>query len=984
MRRILSVALALVLLVGLIPAAAVTAFAAENSISEDMIAAIKELEGFHEKAYKDNTQWTIGYGTKSKEGETITREEADKRLREELEAIDELVNKFATSKNLTLSQGQHDALVSFSFNCGTAWMNANGKFRDAVVNGTKGNDFLYAICLWSNSGSQLSTGLLNRRLAEASRYFGGAASAKAPSNYTYVIFDGNGGSVGENKAQGYDSSTQNGVAIKAVPTRENYLFTGWYTEKDGGKLVSALTKDTAGKTLYAQWMQSVTVTVTNSYVNIRKQPSTAATSAIVGRLNMGDQLVLFEISADGKWGHFEDGWVALEYTNYKEIVGGDEDKEEDSAGKEPVVATGTVTSSTHLKIRKGPSTSTAQVGYLTTGTKVSIYEITKAGGHDWGRIDQGWICLTYVKLGDDSTEDKEEPATIQGTVNSANGLNVFEKADADSKIVEVLKNGTKITITETQTVSGQQWGKTDNGWVLMTLVKVDGTVTNYRLGKVANTNTVNIRAAAGTNSALVTTLKRGVQVRIYSETTKNGVKWYKIDQGWVCGTYITLEDGAQIPTETPKEDTPATGVIATGLVTSRADLNVRKGPGTTYEKVDSLPTNTKVNIYEKTKVNGTEWGRIDEGWVCMTYIYITSTTGTTTTPDDKEDTPSGQGTKGTVVNCSAAVNIRAAAGTNNALVGSAALGSTVTIYETTTVNGIQWGRMDKGWVCMTYIKLQQSADGNTGTGSTGTGSTGSTGSTDSTGTTGTNRTGTITNTNNVNIRSAAGVRNALVTTLARGTKVTVYEQVTKDGAAWGRIDQGWVAMQYVALDAASGSTGNTGNNGNTGNTGDTGGNTGSTGGNTGSTGTAIGSGYVSSSADLNVRTGPGLSYAKTTSLAKGTQVTVYEQKLSDGMIWGRIDQGWVCMSYVTMTSSNTTGQGEMGTIARCGRAVNVRSAPGTGNALLGTILVGTRVEILETKDYNGQEWGRVTQGWISMYYVLLDSELPPVPAASNP
>ena len=57
-----------------------------------------------------------------------------------------------------------------------------------------------------------------------------------------------------------------------------------------------------------------------------------------------------------------------------------------------------------------------------------------------------------------------------------------------------------------------------------------------------------------------------------------------------------------------------------------------------------------------------------------------------------------------MVNCTQ-LNIRAAAGTGSAIVGRLASGSTVVIYELTSVNGVSWGRIANGWVCMQYIQL---------------------------------------------------------------------------------------------------------------------------------------------------------------------------------------------------------------------------------------------------------------------------------------
>ena len=186
-----------------------------------------------------------------------------------------------------------------------------------------------------------------------------------------------------------------------------------------------------------------------------------------------------------------------------------------------------------------------------------------------------------------------------------------------------------------------------------------------------------------------------------------------------------------------------------------------------------------------------------------------------------------------------------------------------------------------------------------------------------------------------------------------------------DDALWGRIDQGWVAMTYVDLS----SKGNTGNS--TVSSGSIGGNTILTSVPSG----AVAVGFVNI-ADLTVRNGAGLGYTKTGKLAKNTNVVIYEQVLKDGMIWGRCDKGWICTSYVTITGTSVTGSGTAGTVARCFYTANVRSAPGVGNALVGKVMVNSRIEIYEQQSYSGEMWGRTSIGWIAMQYVLTDGSLP--------
>jgi N-acetylmuramoyl-L-alanine amidase len=66
-------------------------------------------------AYWDRKQWSIGFGTKSYKGETITPEEADRRMKVAVKRFEHCVNRYI---NVRLTQNQFDALVSFAYNVG--------------------------------------------------------------------------------------------------------------------------------------------------------------------------------------------------------------------------------------------------------------------------------------------------------------------------------------------------------------------------------------------------------------------------------------------------------------------------------------------------------------------------------------------------------------------------------------------------------------------------------------------------------------------------------------------------------------------------------------------------------------------------------------------------------------------------------------------------------------------------------------------------
>ena len=52
----------------------------------------------------------------------------------------------------------------------------------------------------------------------------------------------------------------------------------------------------------------------------------------------------------------------------------------------------------------------------------------------------------------------------------------------------------------------------------------------------------------------------------------------------------------------------------------------------------------------------------------------------------------------------------------------------------------------------------------------------------------------------LNVREYPGKDYEIVGGFERGTRVTVYEYVLVDGEPWGRIFEGWVSMEYVAMD----------------------------------------------------------------------------------------------------------------------------------------------------------------------------------------
>lgn len=574
--RFLCGLLAVCLLVAMLPATVITASADTRTVSENLIAVLKQLEGFSANAYVSGGQWSIGYGTAGSPGQTITEAEADKALRDHLKAVEDKLNAFDAGWNLKLTQQQFDALASLSYNVGTGWMNTSGRLRDAITGKASEDKFLFGMSLWANNGTSPDPGLLQRRMAEADIYLNGVYGKKS-GTYTYTIFDANGGTAGsggEDKMQGYrrDGSTQ---ILVADPTLSGCTFAGWFTQRSGGTRVTALDSSTAGVTLYAQY------------------------------------------SSNGSTG----------WTGGTELEGSD--------GTTAVIAQGTVKCTSYVNVRKGPGTNYTILARAVAGSQVEIYQTKWVGSSQWGRMTNGWICMDYVSLSSDSQSGSGSTDTqISGTVSGSN-VNIRSGAGTGYRIVGRKNSGDVITVYERKTSGGLNWGRIgDNQWICLAYVRLenaggtetpqpgsesnssvsgDGTSAVQDTGTVSSTTGLNVRSGPGTGYARIKTLSPGTAVSLYEYRTVDGVRWGRIQASqWVCMTYVQLSSQSGAESE-------QTG---TGKVISTTVLNIRSGPGTNYSRVGQLTPGTKIEITEQTKTNGVSWGKTAQGWVCMTYVKM--------------------------------------------------------------------------------------------------------------------------------------------------------------------------------------------------------------------------------------------------------------------------------------------------------------------------------------------------------------------------
>ena len=151
-----------------------------------------------------------------------------------------------------------------------------------------------------------------------------------------------------------------------------------------------------------------------------------------------------------------------------------------------------------------------------------------------------------------------------------------------------------------------------------TPIPIDGTLTIL----------VNVRSGPATTYDSLGQLEAGEKIQITGQDSPGA--WYQIPypsapqgHGWVAARYVTVAAGTEVPlVATPTLPSPTGRVIQ--------QLNVRSGPGTTFDKLGLLEPGTEVSLTGKN--TAASWFQIaypagpgGHGWVTSQYLQTDAT-----------------------------------------------------------------------------------------------------------------------------------------------------------------------------------------------------------------------------------------------------------------------------------------------------------------------------------------------------------------------
>ena len=153
-------------------------------------------------------------------------------------------------------------------------------------------------------------------------------------------------------------------------------------------------------------------------------------------------------------------------------------------------------------------------------------------------LDLGWerfLNLIRAELGVFTISSTLSKKPVAHVIITAKSLNVRSGAGTKNKVVASVKKGGEYDVWEIQ----GDWGRINGGWINLdyttynTTKPVVNNSANYKV-KI-NTASLNVRAGAGTNYKVTTSVKKGQVYTIVEE--KNGWGKLKSGAGWIKLSY---------------------------------------------------------------------------------------------------------------------------------------------------------------------------------------------------------------------------------------------------------------------------------------------------------------------------------------------------------------------------------------------------------------------------------------------------------------
>ena len=383
---------------------------------------------------------------------------------------------------------------------------------------------------------------------------------------------------------------------------------------------------------------------TTEYVNFRSGPGTNYNSK--GVIALGTTVTVTDTS-NAQWYavRLSNGSTGYIFAEYISFTGSNTPSATAAPTQAPSNGSEQSAKTTeYVNFRSGPGTNYSSKGVIALGTTVTV---TDTSNSEWYAVrlsngSTGYIFAQYLKL-NSSSSATATPAPTQAPSGSEQSAKTTEYVNFRSgpgtnySSKGVIASGTTVTVTDT---SNSEWyavrlANGSTGYIFAQYLKVTGTSSATPTPTQAPSNDgtvqakltadVNLRRGAGTNYGVIKVIGTGTTVTV---TNASNSQWYKVKlsdgtEGYLFSEYLKVTSGdinSAKPSATPA---PSSGTVQ---AKTTSDLNVRKGPGTSYGIIKVIDMNVTVTVTEATN---SSWYKVKlsdgtEGYLAAQYLKITS------------------------------------------------------------------------------------------------------------------------------------------------------------------------------------------------------------------------------------------------------------------------------------------------------------------------------------------------------------------------
>ena len=426
-----------------------------------------------------------------------------------------------------------------------------------------------------------------------------------------------------------DTSNSEWYAVRLSNGTTGYMFSE-YISMSGGSSSSG--SDSVPST------ESTAAKVTE-YVNVRSGPGTNYTSKTV--IASGTSITITDRS-NAEWYavKLSNGMTGYIFSQYIQLSN---DSSSD-AGSVPSTESTPAKTTEYVNVRSGPGTNYTSKTVIASGTSITV---TDRSNSEWYAVKlsngmTGYIYSIYIRIesesssgGSSGTGSTPAKTTEYVNVRSGPGTNYTSKT--------VIASGTSITVTDT---SNPEWYavKLSNGmtgYIYSIYIELQSSSGGSTSGGVQAKTTagVNLRRGAGTSFGVIRVVATGTTVTV---TEATNAQWYKVKlsdgtEGYIFTEYLNVISGDIDSVKPDEDDTPDTSGAVTARTTT--DINLRRGPGTTYGVIMVVDENVTVTVTEATN---SEWYKVrladgTEGYFSAQYLKIVSGDIDSVKPDDSGD-----------------------------------------------------------------------------------------------------------------------------------------------------------------------------------------------------------------------------------------------------------------------------------------------------------------------------------------------------------